>query len=181
MSNTSNLPAAQAAPAPAPAPENQNLPGVAKFKALITEGSPSDFDITAAEEMLDVMERVRGQDIQKSEPSSINMVTRYLKFGQLKGIPQRRFFMGWTARPLVDYKTKEPIYDESTGEQMYGPAVIFYNPTEDQMEVNQAFDIVKCFHEHRPPKGQMVEITFMGLAQTEKGNNKQTFKILFLK
>lgn len=179
MSNTSNLPAAQVAPAPAP--ESQNLPGAAKFKALITEGSPNDFDITATEEMLDIMEQVRGQDIQKSEPSSINMVTRYLKFGQLKGIPQRRFFMGWTARPLVDYKTKGPICDENTGEQIYGPAVIFYNSAEDQMEINQAFEIVKCFHEHRPPKGQMVEITFMGLVPTERGNNRQTFKILFLK
>lgn len=185
MSNTAtaptNLPAAQAAPAA----QSDSLPsagaGIIAFKPLITQGAPEDFSVTAVEDMLDIMEQIRSQEIAKAEVASINMVSRYLKFSRFKNIPLRRSFVGWTARPLIDYKTKEPMYDENTGEQLYGPAVIFYNHEGDVMEINQAFDILKCFHEHHVPRGTMVEITFLGLETTEKGNNKQTFKIVFLK
>ncbi len=157
------------------------LPAKPKASQLITQGNAADFEVPAAEDLLGVMEEVRGKDINAAVPSSINMVTTYLKFSKLKGQPQRRSFMGWTARPLVDYKTKEPICDENTGEQLYGPAVIFYNHETEAMEVNQAFDILKTMHESKPKKGTGVEITYLGLEPTEGGRNKQTFKIIFLK
>lgn len=167
----------------APSDENQPKEVIAHRKAtpFITQGSADNFDVTAVEDMLDVMEQVRNKDIAKSEVASINMVTRYLKFTQHKDQPIRRFFMGWTARPLVDYKTKEPLTNPDTGEQLFGPAVIFYNPEKQQMEVNQAFDIIKTFHDTKPPQGTAVEITFKGLITTDKGNNKQDFSIVFLK
>ena len=149
--------------------------------ALITQGAPEQFNITAVEEMLDALEQARKRDIKKAQPASTNMVDNYLKFNALMGVPIRRFFMGWTARPLVDYKTKEPICDPETGEQLFGPAVIFFNPETDTMEVNQAFQILKTFHNHKPAKGTAVEITYKGLVPTERGNNQQNFSIVFLK
>lgn len=150
-------------------------------KPLILSATAGEFAIESAEDMLDLMERVRAQKIAEAEAVSIDMVRRYLKFAALKGIPIRRTFMGWTARPQVDFNTKEPVYDEATGEQMFSPAVIFYNHEEGCMEVNQAFDILKTLHEQQCAKGQMVEITYKGLEPTAGGRNKQTFKIIFLK
>lgn len=150
-------------------------------KPLILSAPPEQFSVERAEDMLDLMERVRAQNIAAAKPGSIDMVYRYLKFAPLKGVAVRRTFMGWTARPLVDFNTKEPVCDEATGEQMYGPAIVLFNHEEECMEVNQAFDILKTIHEQQPPKGQMLEITYKGLEPTQGGRNKQTFKIIFLK
>jgi len=73
------------------------LPAKPKASQLITQGNAADFEVSAAEDLLGVMEEVRGKDINAAVPSSINMVTTYLKFSKLKGQPQRRSFMGWTA------------------------------------------------------------------------------------
>ena len=163
------------------APATTNLPAKSQPKPLVLQADPGAFEIAAAEDLLDTMERIKGDDITKAVAASINMVTTYLKFSAYKGQPLRRFFVGWTARPLVDFQTKEPICDPETGAQQYGPAVIFYNPETEAMEVNQAFDIVKTLHDHRPPKGTKMEMTYLGLEPTAGGKNKQTFKIIFLK
>lgn len=154
-------------------------------KPLILSATAGEFEIEKAEDMLDLMEQVRRQNIEVAEATSIDMVRRYLKFAALKDMPIRRSFIGWTARPRVDFNTKETICDENTGEQLYGPAVIFYNHEKECMEINQAFDILKTIHdqqvEGRCPKGTMLEITYLGLEPTTAGRNKQTFRIIFLK
>jgi len=153
---------------------NVNL--VTPYKA---SGLAHEFSHTAMEELLDLREIARAKNIKEADAVSINMVPRYLKFASMLGKPQRLFFAGWTLRPRIDYKTKEPIVDEN-GQQLFGPAVLFYDEEKDQMFLNQASELTRCFHSMQPKKGDMFEVTLTGTEQLGNGNNLQTFKVIVL-
>lgn len=145
------------------------------------QGLASDFDMDEAEDFLDLMESIRAKDIKNAELASINMVPKYLKFNKLENKPQRLFFFGIRARPLIDYKSKEPLIDEH-GQQIYGPAVVLYDEDTNSMFVNQAAQLTKTIMEMPGLKrGDMLEIIYKGIEQTSTGNNMQTFEVYLLK
>lgn len=169
MSNTSNLPAAQAAPAPAPAPENQNLPGAAQ--------SAAPYPIATMQDIEGAIAGNKGRDLSKSAVSSVNMVSDYLGFDDILNVPIRRIFCGWTVRPLVDFGTKEPLCDPETGEQLYGPAAILYDQETEKMQVNMAAILVGTIKDRKFPPGTPLQIKCIGYKKTSKGNKAQDFDI----
>jgi len=158
--------------------ETPGTSAVAKnaIRPLTLQAPAEDFEQSDLKSMAAIFAELKGKDLAKAKISSVNMVLEYLKFDDLQGEPVRRFFMGWTARPLLDFNTKQPIIDDD-GQQMYGPAVILYDPKTESMQVNQAFDIVKFAHESRIPQGTAIQMTFTRLRKTSTGRNKQSFDI----
>lgn len=145
------------------------------------EGLAHELEMSNVEDFLDRMEALNAQSLKKAAHGSINMVTRYLKFINHKGVPIRRFFMGWTVRPKCDYLTKKPIVNEH-GEQLYQPAAIFWTgEKKDSMEINQATELIKTLQESQVKFGDMLEITFEELTTLGNGHNQQKFTVIILK
>lgn len=164
MSNTaSNLPAAQAAP------QNENLPGVS-----MTREQPRE---STMEELAEAVASTKGKDLKTSEVASVNMVDEYLSFDEIIGEWIRRFFLGWTIRPLVDFNTKEPLCDPGTGEQLYGPAAILFDPETEKMQVNMASILVGTIKSRKFKPGTALQIKCTGTKKTSSGYRAQTFDI----
>ncbi len=165
MSTSTNLPAAQAAPAH----QGDNLPAQA--------ASATVYPIATMQEIEGAIAGNKGRDLSKSAVSSVNMVSDYLGFDDILNVPIRRIFCGYTARPLVDFNTKEPQCDPETGEQLYGPAVILYDQTTEKMQVNMAAILVGTIKDRKFPPGTALQITCTGYKKTSKGNKAQDFDI----
>ena len=165
----------------APTTEAPGTSAVAKnaIRPLVLQGSAEDLEQSDLNSLNNIFADLKGKDLSKAEVTSVNMVAEYLKFDDLQGEPVRRYFMGWTARPSLDFNSKQPIVDDD-GQQMYGPAVILFDPKTDSMQVNQAFDIVKFAHENKIPQGTPIQMTFLRLRKTSTGRNKQSFDIRIL-
>lgn len=145
------------------------------------EGLAHELEISSMENFLDEMAQVDPGRLSGAEVASINMVTRYLKFAEQKGRAVRRFFIGWTARAKVDFKTKMPIMDEN-GQQIYQPCAIFWTgKNEDSMEMNQATELVKTLQEMRVKRWDMLQMTFEELVTISNGHNQQKFSVVLLK
>lgn len=149
------------------------------IRPLVLQGSPDDLEQSDIKALSDLFTRFKGTDLAKLAVASVNMVPDYLKFDDLQNVPVRRIFFGWTARPLLDFQTKQPLVDED-GQQVYGPAVILFDPATESMQVNQAFDLIKFAHDSRVEQGQPLQITFLRLKKTSTGRNKQAFDVRLL-
>lgn len=170
---STNPPAAQAAP------QNENLPSAAvpKRDNLPSAAPYEQFTLSTMEDISGAVSSTKGRDINKAAVSSVNMVSDYLGFDDLINKPIRRFFCGWTARPLVDFNTKEPQCDPETGEQLYGPAAILYDQETEKMQVSMAAILVGTIKERKFKPGQGLQITCKGYKKTGKGNKAQDFDI----
>lgn len=145
------------------------------------EGLAHELEISSMEDLLDEMAKIDPGKLSGAEEASINMVTRYLKFTEQKGKKVRRYFIGWTYRAKVDFKTKVPITDEN-GQQIYQPCAIFWTGRdEDSMEMNQATELVKTLQEMRVKRWDMLQMTFEELVTISNGHNQQKFSVVLLK